>query len=215
MNAVLLEAPSILSAFLLTLQLFALAAVGSLGLGVLVASMNVSPIPPLRWAAQGYIRVIRNTPLTVVFFLVVFGLPQLEIRLPYFTFALVALILYSATFVAEVLRSGINAVPIGQVEAARSLGLPFGKVLGKIVLPQAARSVVPPMTSVMISLFKNTSVASAFGVFEAIATMTSLVNKHSSSVLWIMAATAALYILIAYVFGTLAAWFERRVEVKR
>lgn len=215
MNAVLLEAPSILSAFLLTLQLFALAAVGSLGLGVLVASMNVSPIPPLRWAAQGYIRVIRNTPLTVVFFLVVFGLPQLEIRLPYFTFALVALILYTATFVAEVLRSGINAVPIGQVEAARSLGLPFGKVLGKIVLPQAARSVVPPMTSVMISLFKNTSVASAFGVFEAIATMTSLVNKHSSSVLWIMAATAALYILIAYVFGTLAAWFERRVEVKR
>lgn len=215
MDAVIQEAPTILRAFTVTLELFFLSAVGSLVLGTIVASMNVSPIPPLRWAAVSYIRVVRNTPLTVVFFMVVFGLPQLEIRLPYFSFALIALILYTATFVSEVLRSGINSVSIGQIEAARSLGFSFGNVLNRVVMPQAARSVVPPMTSVMISLFKNTSVASAFGVFEAIATMTSLVNEHSSAVLWIMAVTALLYVVIAYAFGTLAGWFERRVEVQR
>lgn len=214
-DAVIQEAPTILGAFLISIELFALAAVGSLLLGSVVATMAISPVPPLRWLAALYVRLVRNTPLTAVFFLIVFGLPQVGIRLPFFTFAVMALTFYTATFVAETLRSGIRAIPKGQIEAARSIGMPFGKVLRHIVLPQAFRSVVPPLTSLMISLFKNTSIASAFGVAEAIGTMTSLVNIHSSAVLWIMMTVLLMYVFIALAMGRASQWLERKVVVLR
>lgn len=215
MDVVIQEAPTILRAFITTLGLFVFSAVGALALGTIVATMAVSPLPPARWFAATYIRLVRNTPLTVVFFFVVFGLPQVQISLPFFTFAVMALTLYTTTFIAEVIRSGVGAVPVGQIEAARSIGTSFSQCLRYVVLPQAARSVVPPMTSVLIALFKNTSVASAFGVFEAMGTMTSLVNAHSSAVLWIMGSIGATYILIAWAMGTTSNWIERRVVVLR
>lgn len=215
MNAVIHEAPTILRAFLTTLELAGLAAMGSLVVGIVTVTMYVSPMPPLRWLAAVYIRLVRNTPLTVVFFIVAFGLPQLGIRLPFFVFALIALTVYTATFMAEVLRSGIQAVPVGQVEAARSIGMSFGRILRHVVLPQAARSVVPPTASVAVALFKNTSIASAFGVAEAIGTMTSLVNIHSSAALWIMFTIAVMYVVIAFAIGRGFAWLERRMVLLR
>jgi glutamate transport system permease protein len=156
------------SAFAGTVRLFLVAAVGSLIGGTLLAGMRVSPVPILRAFGAGYVNVLRNTPLTLVFFFFAFAYPRLEIvDLSFFWRACVALTVYTSAFVCEVIRSGVNTVPVGQAEASRALGFTFGQTLGAIVLPQALRSVVPPLTSIEIALLKNTTIAAGFSVFEA------------------------------------------------
>ena len=156
------------SAFLGTIELFVVAAIGSLVGGLLLAAMRVSPVPVLRAFGTGYVNVVRNTPLTLVFFFFAFAYPRLAIvDLSFFTRACFALIVYTSAFVCEVIRSGVNTVPVGQAEASRALGFSFGQTLSEIVLPQALRSVVPPLTSIEIALLKNTTIAAGFSVFEA------------------------------------------------
>ena len=156
------------SAFVGTIELFLVAAVGSLLGGTLLAGMRVSPVPILRAFGAGYVTVVRNTPLTLVFFFFAFAYPRLEIAdLSFFARACVALIIYTSAFVCEVVRSGVNTVPVGQAEASRALGFTFGQTLGTVVMPQALRSVVPPLTSIEIALLKNTTIAAGFSVFEA------------------------------------------------
>jgi|tagenome__1003787_1003787.scaffolds.fasta_scaffold20929938_2 glutamate transport system permease protein len=215
MNEIIGVLPALLRAFAVTLELAALSALLSLALGIATATMYISPVPPLRWLCGLYIRFVRNTPITIVFFLTVFGLPQVGISLSFFNFALLALTLYTATFIAETIRAGVLAIPIGQVEAARSIGLTFTQVVGSVVLPQALRSVVPPLASIFIALLKNTSVASAFGLGEAVSTMTNLVNVHSTAVLEIMVLTAAIYISLALLLGRLFAALEQRLAFAR
>jgi glutamate transport system permease protein len=156
------------SAFLATIELFLVAAIGSLILGTLLAAMRVSPVPILRSFGASYVNILRNTPLTLVLFFFAFAYPRLQIAdLSFFARASTGLILYTAAFVCEVVRSGINTVPVGQAEASRALGFTFSLTLSQIVLPQAVRSVVPPLTSVEIALLKNTTIASGFSVFQA------------------------------------------------
>ena len=148
------------SAFAGTIRLFLVAAVGSLLFGTVLAAMRVSPVPILRTFGAGYVNVVRNTPLTLVFFFFAFAYPRLEIvDISFFARACVALIVYTSAFVCEVVRSGVNTVPVGQAEASRALGFTFGQTLGAIVLPQALRAVVPPLTNVEIALLKNTTIA--------------------------------------------------------
>jgi glutamate transport system permease protein len=156
------------SAFLGTIELFLIAAVGSLILGTILAGMRVSPVPILRTFGSLYVNIVRNTPLTLVLFFFAFAYPRLEILdLSFFARASAALILYTAAFVCEVVRSGINTVPVGQAEASRALGFGFRLTLSEVVLPQAVRSVVPPLTNVQIALLKNTTIAAGFSVFQA------------------------------------------------
>ena len=154
--------------FLGTIELFVLSSIASLVLGTVLAAMRVSPVPALRVTGTAYVTLLRNTPLTLVMFFFALGFPRLEIvDLSYFALAVVALSLYTAAFVCETVRAGISTVPPGQAEAARALGLGFGQSLSLIILPQAVRAVVPPLTSVQIALIKNTTVAAGFSVVEA------------------------------------------------
>jgi glutamate transport system permease protein len=156
------------TAFLATIQIFLVAAVGSLVLGLVLAAMRVGPVPVLRAFGTGYVNTIRNTPLTLVLFFFAFAYPLLKIaELSFFARASIGLILYTAAFVCEVVRSGINTVPVGQAEASRALGFTFTQTLSTVVLPQAVRSVVPPLSNVQIALLKNTTIASGFSVFQA------------------------------------------------
>ena len=156
------------SAFLATIQLFVVAALGSLILGTVLAAMRVSPVPVLRSFGATYVNIFRNTPLTLVLFFFAFAYPRLElVDLSFFARAATGLVIYTAAFVCEVVRSGINTVPVGQAEASRALGFRFSQTLSQIVLPQAIRSVVPPLSSVEIALLKNTTIASGFSVFQA------------------------------------------------
>lgn len=150
-----------------TLVLFFGGGVLALVLGVLVGAMRVSPVPVARSVGAVYVNWIRNTPLTLVMFFFAFCVPILMgQRMNAMLLATVALGVYTATYVAETIRSGVNTVPVGQAEAARALGLGFGQVMTLVVMPQAFRSVVPPMMSVLIALLKNTTVAAGFSVLN-------------------------------------------------
>ncbi len=156
-----------LDSFGQTIMLFLVSGVLSLIVGTVLAAFRVSPVPALRAFGAGYVTLLRNTPLTLVFFFVVFGFPYLEINLSFFTFAIVALSAYTAAFVCEAVRSGFNTVAAGQAEAARAIGLTFSQTLTLVILPQALRAVVPPLASIMIALAKNTTIAAGFSVAEA------------------------------------------------
>jgi glutamate transport system permease protein len=201
--------------FVTTLELSVLASVLALLLGTVLAAMRVSPVPTLRAAGTAYVELVRNTPLTLVFFFMVFVLPQVDIKLPFFVFAVMALTIYHAAFFCEAVRSGINAVGVGQAEAARSIGLTFGQSLQLVVLPQALRTVIPPLINVVIALIKNSSIAAAFAVVELTATGTRLANANGDAVIPILAGVAVCYLFLTLPSGWLAGRLERRVAVLR
>jgi glutamate transport system permease protein len=201
--------------FLTTLALTVLASALALAVGTLLATMRVSPVPTLRGAGTAYVEIVRNTPLTVVFFFAVFVLPQLDISLSFFAFAVIAVTVYHAAFFCEAVRSGINAVGAGQAEAARSIGLTFTQSLRLVILPQALRTVVPPLINVVIALTKNTSIAAAFGVVELTAVGTRLANANADAVLALLAGVAVCYLVLTLPSGWLAGRLERRLAVAR
>jgi glutamate transport system permease protein len=214
-DAVLDNLDTFRQGFVTTLALTVVSTVLALALGTLLAAMRVSPVPTLRAAGTTYVEVVRNTPLTVVFFFAVFVLPQLDILLSFFTFAVIAVSVYHAAFFCEAVRSGINSVGVGQAEAARSIGLTFTQSLRLVVLPQAFRTVVPPLINVVIALTKNTSIAAAFGVVELTAITTRLANGNSDAVLAIFGGSAVCYLALTLTSGFLAGRLERRVAVVR
>lgn len=168
MNVLVDNLPLFAVGFLGTIKLFIVSAIGSLIGGSILAAMRVSPVPVLRAVGTIYVNTIRNTPLTLVLFFFALAYPALKIvDLSFFTLACCGLIVYTSAFVCEVVRSGVNTVPVGQAEASRALGFTFSQTLTQIVMPQAVRAVVPPLTSIMIALLKNTTVAAGFSVVEA------------------------------------------------
>jgi glutamate transport system permease protein len=215
MDAVLDNLDSFREGFVATLALTVVSTVLALLLGTLLAAMRVSPVPTLRAAGATYVEVVRNTPLTVVFFFAVFVLPQVDIRLSFFTFAVIAVTVYHAAFFCEAVRSGINAVGVGQAEAARSIGLTFGQSLQLVILPQAFRTVIPPLINVVIALIKNSSIAAAFGVIELTATGTRLANANGDAVIAVLAGVAVCYLVLTLPSGWLAGRLERRLAVAR
>ena len=202
-------------AFLTTLSLSLLAGVLAVVLGTLLAAMRVSPVPPLRGLATFYVEIFRNTPLTVVFFFMIFGLPQIDFVIGFFPGAVLSVGLYTAAFVCEAMRSGINAVSPGQAEAARAIGLTFGQSLRQVVLPQAFRTVVPPLGNVLIAMVKNTSIAAGFSVTELSSTLPRLVNADAGDLLLVLLGVVIGYMLITLPMAFVVHRLERRVAILR
>jgi glutamate transport system permease protein len=202
-------------AFLTTLGLSLLAGLLALVLGTLLAAMRVSPIPPLRGLATVYVETLRNTPLTVVFFFIIFGLPQIDFVVGFFPGAVLSVGLYTAAFVSEALRSGINAVSAGQAEAARALGLTFGQSLREVVLPQAFRTVVPPLGNVLIAMVKNTSIAAGFSVSELSSLLPRLVNADAGDLTLVLVGVVLGYMVITLPSAAAVNRIERRVAILR
>nr|WP_218847149.1 amino acid ABC transporter permease [Psychromicrobium silvestre] len=190
-----------------TLILFFFSAIFALVLGTIVAALRVSPVTPMRALGTLYVNVIRNTPLTLIFVFFVFGYPRLGFPNPGFVvLAIVALSLYTATYVSEAIRAGINTVPVGQAEAARAIGLPFGPTMSLVILPQAFRAVLPPLMSVFIALLKNTTVAAGFSVLEAGAIRAYLSERNypaMQSLLWVALGFILLVLILSFVQRTL------------
>ncbi|MFK4851717.1 amino acid ABC transporter permease [Microbacterium sp. ZW T6_19] len=193
-----------------TLVLFFGGGLIAIVLGLIVGAARVSPVPIARAVGGIYVNWIRNTPLTLVMFFFAFCLPiLLGERVNSLLLAVVALGIYTATYVAEALRAGINTVPVGQAEAARAIGLNFGQVMRYVVLPQATRSVVPPMMSVLIALMKNTTVAAGFSVVNLGTIRASLSDVGENALvvlLWVMVVFVALVLLLG--------WLQRYLENK-
>ena len=198
-----------------TLLMLVLTVLFALPLGMLVAAMRISPYASLRWTATGYTELLRNTPLTLIFFFWVFVGPRLGLVIDFQVSAIIALTLYTAPFYAEAIRSGINSVPLGQAEAARSIGLGFGQTVGLVVLPQAIRTVIPPIINVTIALTKNTSVATGFFVFTLVSVLTRLIRSDPTALIFLFIGIAVCYLIITIPLGQLSAFLEKKVRVLR
>ncbi|MCB2177893.1 MAG: amino acid ABC transporter permease [Actinomycetales bacterium] len=202
--------------FLVTLRLTAVSGLLALVWGTVIAAFRVSPLRPLRAFGTVWTETLRNTPLTLVFFGMVFVAPQFGIIPPLgFWTAVICLATYTSAFVAEAVRSGINGVNVGQAEAARAIGLTFGQTLGNVILPQAIRSVIPPLINVLIALTKNTSVAAGFAVVELVATGRRLGVGNAAAGAWVLVGVAIFYLVLTIPLGILAARIERRVAFAR
>jgi glutamate transport system permease protein len=223
----------VLLAFGLTVEICILAGVIALVVGFVLGALRVSPVPVGRALAGVYVRLVRNTPLLLIMLISTFMLPVLGFRpklnlnslfgvekhnrlldLDFFVLsATAALGLYTAAFVCEAVRSGINAIPVGQAEAARSIGMTFGQTLRLVVLPQAYRAVIPPLTSIMIAMTKNSSVAAGVGVTEAAFQMRKLNNEHSDQIVMIFVGFAIGYIILVLLISAVGSLLERRAAV--
>ena len=201
-----------------TLLVFFCGGAIALVLGIVIGAMRVSPVPIARGVGTLYVNIIRNTPLTLIFFFFVFGWAPLG--LPHIgntNLGIIAIGIYTATYVAETLRAGINTVPVGQAEAARAIGLPFGQVMTLVVLPQAFRSVVPPMMSVFIALLKNTTVAAGFSVAELAALRATICDSHTRPgnpmevLLWV----AIVFVVLVFILSVVQRRLENRWRVAR
>ncbi|HEY6800832.1 MAG TPA: amino acid ABC transporter permease [Agromyces sp.] len=215
MDAVIENLPTYWRGFSMTLLLLGVSGISALVLGTIIAAMRISPVASLRGFATVYTELVRNTPLTLVLFFCAIILPYLGSRLEYSVAAMIGLSVYTSPFVAEALRSGINGVPVGQAEAARSVGLSFGPTVGLIVMPQAFRMTIPPLINVFIALTKNTSVAGGFFVFELFAAGRELANANGDAVIAILLGVATLYLLITVPLGVIAGQLERKWVVQR
>jgi len=213
-----------LTGFGQTLLLSLAAGVLATVLGTLIAAMRVSPVPVLRGAGTAYVNVVRNTPLTLIFLGVSQGFPVLNIQFTqveglgvntFFVFAVFALGMYTACFVAEAIRSGINAVPPGQGEAARAVGMTFAQTLRLIVLPQAIRNVLPPLASTYIAMIKNSAIAEFFGVAEATKVFDDLARDDPSRLYAGFLAVAAGYVVVTLAVSGVFHLFERKLAVSR
>jgi glutamate transport system permease protein len=213
--AVLTDNASLFAQFFwTTIKLFAIASVGALVLGTFIAALRVSPVRAMRLFGAGYVNVVRNTPLTLVLVFFGFAAPKLDIPIDYFPAACLGLVLYTAAFICEAVRSGINTVPEGQAEAARAIGLTFTQVLSVVVLPQALRASIPPLVSVLIALLKNTTVATAVNVAQA-GSLPDYLSERGANQLFVNTWIAIIFVALVAPLAFAQRVAERRTAVLR
>ena len=180
-------------------------------LGLVVAIFRYTRLTPLRWLMNAYVAFIRGTPLLVQVLLIVYGLPQLGLRLPRMTLCVIALVINSGAYMAELIRSGLQSVEKGQEEAADSLGMSGYQKMRYIILPQAIKVTLPAMGNEFIAIIKESSVLYAVGVYE----LTYQANKLASvnyRYLETLIVAALIYFTLTYTMSKLLGLLERRMR---
>jgi polar amino acid transport system permease protein len=205
--------PSLLRGLVTTILLGIAAIAFGLVTGLGLALLRLYGPAPLRYLTIGYVDMFRAAPVLVVLILIYYALPFVGIRFSSWTSATLALSIVMAAYSAEVFRSGIESVPKGQFEAAAALGLPFVLVLRKVVLPQAFRIVIPPTTSNCVSLFKDTSLASAVALPELLKEATDAQALHANPTPLIGA--ALIYLAFLWPLVRLVGWLEKRFHSEK
>jgi glutamate transport system permease protein len=201
--------------FLGTLSLTVVSGLLAVVLGLLIAGFRVSPVPPLRIFGTLWVTVLRNTPLTLLFLVAFFVVPKVLFPgVNSFVLAVFACGFYTSAFVAEAVRSGINTVPMGQAEAARAIGMSFAQTMRIVILPQATRTVVPPLSSIFIALTKNTAIAGAFDNVDLFNVSKTLSNDGLDIAVIFIWITIG-YLIITYAINGLFRLLENRLEVAR
>jgi glutamate transport system permease protein len=213
---------NIFAAFGMTILLTFFGAIGSLVLGTIVAIMRVSPVALFQKVGAFYVNTVRNTPLTLIIIasnivmIVNLGFSFSEdIARNNIIWAVIALSVYHGAFVCEALRSGVNTVPQGQAEAARSIGLTFGQSLKEVLLPQAFRGAITPLGNTLIALTKNTTVATAIGVAEVAGVMKSMQEARADLAIPILLIVAIGFVILTLPMGLLTSHLSSRLSVKR
>lgn len=203
---------ALLTTYRLTASAFALA----LLLGIAVTVLRVSPIRPLRAAAELYVQIFRNIPGASLLILLVYALPYLEVVLSYYAAVLIATTLIPSAFCSEYLMSGMNTIGPGQIEAARSLGMTFLQTIKNVVLPQAVRSSILPMTNLLVATMLTTALASQVPLNPTDLTgLVSYINTHAVGGVTAFLISAILYCATAVVIGQVGNRIDRKVRILR
>ena len=200
--------PALLKGTLTTVGLFALTLVFSLPLGLIVSLGAMNRIWPVKAVAEAYIYVLRGTPLMLQLFFVYYGLPAIGISFDRFPAAVVTFVLNYAAYFAEIFRAGIQSVSAGQHEAARMLGFRRAETLRYVVVPQAVRRMIPPVTNEVIALVKDTALATAIAVPELIKAARDAANRDVNTAGYIVA--AGIYLLLTFVVTMASKRLEKR-----
>ncbi|MFC4807771.1 amino acid ABC transporter permease [Paenibacillus sp. GCM10023250] len=185
------------------------ALLGSFALGTVVAVFRISAVKPLRWAGTAFVEFIRNIPILLIVFAFYIGLPTLGVTLSGFACGTIGLTVYTASFVAEAIRAGILSVPAGQSEAARSSGMSYAQTMRFIVLPQAIKIVIPPLSNQFINLVKNSSVLGVFAGFDLMYYGDQVASKTYATFDTYLF-VAALYLVLTLPLSWAALRLERR-----
>lgn len=211
----------VLAAVWVTIQLSVLGIIGAFVLGTIVAILRVSPVAVLRGLGTSYVNTFRNLPLTLLMVFSILGLSfimQLSVSDDFarnaFWWAVIMLAVYHAAYICEALRSGINTVPVGQAEAARSIGLGFGQSLREVILPQAFRGAVAPLGSVVIALIKNSTVAAVIGVGDSAGLM-QVITENEGASLPMFFFFAMVFVILTLPIGLGTTSLSRKLAVKR
>ena len=219
----LFQSYNVPAAFLVNLELTFWSAIFSAILGIILVVMRISPISSMRRVAAGYVELFKNMPLTIIMVFMVLGVfAQLKISFSdnfdtnFFWLAVVGLSLYTAAFVCESLRSGINTVPLGQAEAARSMGLNFMQSATLIIMPQALRGSVAPLGNTLIALLKNSTVAAAASVAtETSSLMSEMIEFRPDVIVQIFLIFAFGYVILIIPIGVLTTYLSNKLAVRR
>ncbi|HJT57113.1 MAG TPA: amino acid ABC transporter permease [Ktedonobacteraceae bacterium] len=201
-----------------TLWMAVVAQTAGVIIGLVLALMRISRFPVFSWLARFYIWLFRGSPLLVQILILYFGLPEIFPALtPYITVYSAALIAFSfneGAYMAEIIRAGITSVDPGQMEAAKSLGMRYALAMRRIILPQAARVIIPPLGNEFNNMLKTTSLASVIGLFEL--TYTAEVNGSQSFVYFELLIVATFYYLVmTTLWGYVQGWIENRIDPNR
>lgn len=208
--------PAFGQALLLTWKLTILSFFPGVLLGMVVTVFRLLPLPPLRFALSVYVEVFRNIPSVALLIFIVFALPDLNVVIDYEPSVILTLTLVCSAFTADYLRSGINTIPGGQIEAALSLGLRPMQIVSAVVLPQALRSVVQPMTSLLIALMLSTSLASQvpFPGRELTSLVSKIANDSAAGIAAFVVA-AAMYVVTGLLIAWAGATLEKKMRILR
>jgi His/Glu/Gln/Arg/opine family amino acid ABC transporter permease subunit len=209
-SIVWMSIPRLASASVVTIEIAILAGIAEIALGILLGLMSLSRNPLIRGPVLAYVDVVRGTPLLVQIFFIYFVLPGFGLGLNEFWAGVAALAFNGAAFISETVRGAVGSVERGQTEAARSIGMRGGQILTWVLLPQALRQIVPPVTNELINLTKNTSLLSAISVFELTRAGQSLVSVYFAP-LEIYALLALYYYVIVKVLTLLSKYLETRL----
>ncbi|MBQ8092800.1 MAG: ABC transporter permease subunit [Clostridia bacterium] len=205
-----------LTALFTTWKLTALSFLGAFLIGILITVIRVCPIKPLRISGDFYVQIFRNIPGACLLILLVYALPYLKLTFPYDTCVLIATTLIPSAFCSEHLMSGMNTISPGQIEAARALGLTFPQMIRRIIIPQALRSSVLPMTNLLVATMLTTSLASQVPMRPMELTgLVSYINTHATGGVTAFAISAALYCATALVIGLIGSLIDRKVRILR
>ena len=201
--------PFLLTGALVTAGLTVVGLLGGFGCGLMIALLRSAPHPAAQRLAQGYIWFFRGTPLLIQMVMIYSGLPQIGIKFGVLTSVIVALVLNEAAYMAEIIRGGFLAIPPGQRDAAKALGLTRWLVLTKVLLPQATRIILPALGNSVNGLLKATSIASVISM-EELMRRSEMIMQIKFNVLEVFAAAAVLYLVMTTLWDQMQRWLERR-----
>lgn len=187
-----------------------------MALAALITVMRVSPFRPLRMVGDLYVQVFRNIPGVALLIIIVYALPNLRVVLDYRTCVVATTVLMGSAFGSENFMSGINTIGVGQIEAARSIGLSFGQILRKIVIPQALRTTVLPMTNLLIAVMLTTALGSQVPLNPRELTgVVSFVNTRATGGILAFLISALAYVGSAFVIGLVGNRIDKKVRILR